>query len=226
MSRIRPRLSYANVIATLALVVAVGGTTAYAANQLGKNTVGPKQLKKNAVTTAKVKDGAITAAKVKSGDLTGAQINASTLGTVPTALHAISAERAAGADHAGSADKVDDLSVVKFDHTGVVSSLSPVTLFSLAGLRLEYSCETAAPDELSLMATTDVEGAGLWVGRTYPVGGTFEEFVPFKTGNGIRLYGSMGTGVYTAPGGRVVTFVYHESVGFCSRGVAGSAWGG
>lgn len=88
MSRLRPKLTYANVVATLALFVAVGGASAFAASQLGKNSVGPKQLKKNAVTTAKVKKEAITAAKVKKGTLTGVQINLSTLGTVPNAQNA------------------------------------------------------------------------------------------------------------------------------------------
>jgi hypothetical protein len=80
----RPRLTYANVMATVAVFIALGGTT-YAALKLPKNTVGAKQLKKNAVTTAKVKKEAITAAKLKKGTLTGAQINSTTLGTVPAA---------------------------------------------------------------------------------------------------------------------------------------------
>jgi hypothetical protein len=81
----RPKLTYANVTATLALIIAVGGASAFAATQLAKNSVGANQLKKNAVTTAKIKREAITAAKVKKGTLTGAQVNATTLGTVPTA---------------------------------------------------------------------------------------------------------------------------------------------
>lgn len=80
----RPKLTFANVVSCLALFIALG-SGAYAASHLGKNSVGAKQLKKNAVTTAKVKNEAITGAKVKKGTLTGAQINASTLGTVPTA---------------------------------------------------------------------------------------------------------------------------------------------
>ncbi|MGZ3318688.1 MAG: hypothetical protein ACXU95_15495 [Isosphaeraceae bacterium] len=72
------------MVAYLALFVALGGS-AYAASQLGKNTVGSKQLKKNAVNTAKIKKEAVTAAKVKKGTLTGAQINVSTLGAVPSA---------------------------------------------------------------------------------------------------------------------------------------------
>ncbi len=85
MSRLRPKLTYANVVATLALIIAAGGASAYAANHLGKNTVGTGQLRKSAVTGAKIKDEAVTGAKVKQGSLTGAQIDASTLGVVPSA---------------------------------------------------------------------------------------------------------------------------------------------
>jgi hypothetical protein len=86
----RPRLTYANVMATIAVFIALGGASV-AATQLSKNSVGAKQLKKNAVITAKVKKEAITAAKVKKGSLTGTQINASTLGVVPSAKVAGSA---------------------------------------------------------------------------------------------------------------------------------------
>jgi hypothetical protein len=90
----RPKLTYANVTATLALIIAVGGASAFAASQLAKNSVGAKQLKKNAVTTAKVKNQAVTAAKIKDGTLTGKQINAATLGTVPNAQTAQTAQTA------------------------------------------------------------------------------------------------------------------------------------
>src|ERR1700742_2055730 len=49
----RRHLTYANVAATLALFLALGGA-AYAATQLPKNSVGTKQLKKGAVTAAKI----------------------------------------------------------------------------------------------------------------------------------------------------------------------------
>jgi len=60
----RKRLTYANVMSTIAVFLVLGGATAIAAGQLGKNTVGPKQLKKNAVTSAKIKDGAVTTGKI------------------------------------------------------------------------------------------------------------------------------------------------------------------
>lgn len=100
----RPRLTYANVVATLALIIAVGGASAFAATQLAKNSVGPKQLKKNAVTTAKIKDEGVTAAKIAKGTITGTQMNLSTLGNVPSSTHASSADSAANATHATSAD--------------------------------------------------------------------------------------------------------------------------
>ena len=51
LSRFVGRLSYANVIATLALFAALGGSS-YAALNLPKASVGAKQLKKNSVTSA------------------------------------------------------------------------------------------------------------------------------------------------------------------------------
>lgn len=58
----RPRLNYANVIATIALFVALGGAAVAAG--LPKNSVGPNQLKRGAVTPAKLKRGAVTAGKI------------------------------------------------------------------------------------------------------------------------------------------------------------------
>jgi hypothetical protein len=66
LSRLRPRVTYANVVSTLCLFIVLGGG-AYAAVTLPKNSVGSKQIKKNAVTSPKVKDGSLTAADVKSG---------------------------------------------------------------------------------------------------------------------------------------------------------------
>jgi hypothetical protein len=74
---LRPRLTYANVVATLALVLALGGGTVYAATKLGKNEVKSKNiapgavkggdLHKDAVTGPKVKDGTIAAGDLAKG---------------------------------------------------------------------------------------------------------------------------------------------------------------
>jgi hypothetical protein len=72
------KLSYANVVATLALFIALGGSS-YAALELGKNSVkseniGKEQVKasdiaKNAVNAAKVKDASLLANDFKPGQL-------------------------------------------------------------------------------------------------------------------------------------------------------------
>jgi hypothetical protein len=64
----RPKLSYANVMATIAVFIALGGAS-YAAFKLPKNSVGAKQIRKNAVNTAKVKNGSLLASDFKSGQL-------------------------------------------------------------------------------------------------------------------------------------------------------------
>src|SRR5262245_13928183 len=68
MSKLRARLTYANVMATIAVFIALGGAS-YAATQLPKNSVGSKQLRKNAVNSAKVKDHSLLSADFKAGQL-------------------------------------------------------------------------------------------------------------------------------------------------------------
>jgi len=65
---LRKRVTYANVVATLALFIALGGG-AYAASRLPKNSVGSRQIKKNAITSSKVKNRSLLAVDFKSGQL-------------------------------------------------------------------------------------------------------------------------------------------------------------
>jgi hypothetical protein len=78
MARIARHLSYANVTASLALFVALGGIS-WAAVALPRNSVGTKQLKKNAVTGRKIKGNAVTSAKVRNGSLLAADFRAGQL---------------------------------------------------------------------------------------------------------------------------------------------------
>jgi hypothetical protein len=65
---LRSKLTYANVIATLALFLALGGG-AWAATSLPKSSVGTEQLKNGAVTGKKVKGGSLLASNFKAGQL-------------------------------------------------------------------------------------------------------------------------------------------------------------
>jgi hypothetical protein len=72
IKRILQRASYANVMATIAVFLALGGT-GYALS-LPRNSVGTVQLKKNAVTSPKIKKSAITTAKVRKSAITGVKV--------------------------------------------------------------------------------------------------------------------------------------------------------
>jgi hypothetical protein len=65
MRFIRSKLTFANVVALLALFLALGGS-AYAIH-LGKNAVKTKNIKDGAVTEAKIANAAITASKLAAG---------------------------------------------------------------------------------------------------------------------------------------------------------------
>jgi hypothetical protein len=59
MKRLSGKLTYANVMATIAVFLVLAGGTAFAATQmLPKNSVGAKQIKKGAVTPAKLSKAA------------------------------------------------------------------------------------------------------------------------------------------------------------------------
>ena len=59
-------MSYANVMSTLALFVALGGTS-YAAVKLPSKSVGEKQLRSGAVTSSAIRDGAVAAKDLAPG---------------------------------------------------------------------------------------------------------------------------------------------------------------
>jgi hypothetical protein len=81
MKRLSGKLTYANVISTLCLFLLLGGGTAFAASQLGKNSVGSKQIKNGAIGTGKLKKEAVTGAKIKKGSITSADLAAGVIST-------------------------------------------------------------------------------------------------------------------------------------------------
>ncbi len=64
MRQIHKRLTYANVTATIALFLTLGGATAIAASKLPKNSVGTRQLKAKAVKTGQIARNAVRTGKI------------------------------------------------------------------------------------------------------------------------------------------------------------------
>jgi hypothetical protein len=157
VKQIRKRLTYANVMSTIAVFLVIGGASALAASQLGKNSVGSKQLKKNAVTSAKIKNNAVTTAKIKNGAVSGSKINLGSLGTVPSATNATNAT------NAGNAGTVGGQSVTKLYKT-LTEGQVEVPVATVAGFVITASCGT---NDASVRITTPtgpgttVESGGL-----------------------------------------------------------------
>ena len=66
LTRLRSKLTYANIVATVALFMVVTGI-GFAVAALPKKSVGKKQLKNGAVTGKKLRKNAVTSPKIKSG---------------------------------------------------------------------------------------------------------------------------------------------------------------
>lgn len=82
--RVRGRISYANVMSTIAVFLALGGIS-WAAATLPKNSVGTKQLRKSAVNNSDIRGRAVSGPKVRKDTLSGYHINESGLTNVPMA---------------------------------------------------------------------------------------------------------------------------------------------
>jgi hypothetical protein len=67
--KLRSRMTYANVVSTIALGLAIGGGTAYAATRIGTSNI-----RYHAVTGSKIATNAVTTSKVKTNALTGSDI--------------------------------------------------------------------------------------------------------------------------------------------------------
>jgi hypothetical protein len=104
LKQIRKRLTYANVMSSVAVFLMLGGATAFAATKIGANqlkansvktgkivkeAVTAGKLKKGAVTESRIGAGAVTNAKIATDAVTGDKVKESTLGEVPLASNAL-----------------------------------------------------------------------------------------------------------------------------------------
>jgi hypothetical protein len=120
MGRGLRRQAPALLVACVALVAALGGTV-YAAAKINGKTIKVKslpgnRLAPNSVPGDRLQPGALTGGALAPGSITGIQVDASTLGQVPSAVHADNADSARDAQTALNA--VNAIDAVKVNgHT-------------------------------------------------------------------------------------------------------------
>jgi hypothetical protein len=85
LKRVHRVFSFSNVVAVLALFLALGGSVyAASSNKINGSKIKPRsipgnRIKANSLTAAQIKSRTLTGAKVKPGSLTGKQVVGSTL---------------------------------------------------------------------------------------------------------------------------------------------------
>jgi hypothetical protein len=149
VKRVRPHLTYANVVATLALLLAAGLGSAYAAVELAPKSVGSKQLRPGAVTADKLRKHAVTAPKIEALAVKQGKVANGAIVAAKVASGAIGTEKIAGG--AVTPDKIpaDSITGAKVDE----QSLSQVPSAGRAGFAT--TAEAANPEAF---ARVDAEG--------------------------------------------------------------------
>lgn len=138
------RSGYANVTSTLALIVALSGTS-YAATQLHANSVGTKQLKNGAVTAPKIANRAVVGRTLAPRSVGQSQIGINAVRSVNVAKDSLSLADLVGADIHGAIH----------GDAGAVAANSCTTADTLAGgakvgqaILLTFVGSTPAPEGL------------------------------------------------------------------------------
>lgn len=117
------------VVAGLALAAALTGTV-YAAGKISGKTIKVKSLPGNRLALGSVpgnrlKPGAIRGSQLAPGSITGIQIDASTLGQVPAAIHAETAQSARDAETALNAANAENAKTVNGYEAGCKVGTQP-----------------------------------------------------------------------------------------------------
>lgn len=142
--KLRSRLTYANVVATLALVLALGGGTVYAALQLGKNSVKSKNIARGAVKGSDLHGKAVTSPKVKDGAIKLEDIAA---GVIPQLDADVTGSATAGPQGGVNTDTTSPLPLdgtTSFTpEAGEVSAIAGEARFTIAAAAAGQFCSPA-----------------------------------------------------------------------------------
>jgi hypothetical protein len=192
MSRGLRRQAPALIVAGLALVAAMGGTV-YAAKKIDGRTIKAKSLPGNRLAIGSVpgnrlKPGTIQASQLAPGSITGIHVDASTLGQVPSAVHAEQAHSAKDAETALNAVNAQTAKSLNGYEAGCETGTrlfagacwqEEASGSSLTAPAAAASCTSQGgelPDALSLAAFSQqpgvsLDGGGEWTGDLTNVSG-------------------------------------------------------
>ncbi len=156
VSRLRRQLTYANVMASVAVFLALGGV-GYAAAKINGSTI-----VKHTIGAGKLKNHTLGSKQVKADGLTGAAIDESTLKIVPQAQTAASAQTATSAETAKSAETATKAKSAQ-SATLATNAEDAETLEGVTAEELEVSCPTGTELFGGMCWEEDPRPAKLWI---------------------------------------------------------------
>ena len=153
LSRIRERLSFANVTSLLALFVALGGT-GYAAIALPTDSVGASQIRSGAVGTSEVRSGAVAKSEVRTGAVGKSEIATNAVGASEVRRGAIDTTELSDAG-VELADLTATARAALTDASAVTFTVAATAAGAAAGGNAK-SVTRSAPGEYTVELTRDV----------------------------------------------------------------------
>lgn len=155
MKRIRQRLTYANVVSSLALFLVLSGGAAYAAKKIGSH-----ELRGGAVTTAKIKRNAVTRSKIEAAAISTAKIAPDALTNGRLADGSVSLEKLAPGFVAPTAEKLSHAADVSAGGVVLAGSLG-ISQANVTHPETGFYCFAGfAPAPVGGVTTVDYSEAG------------------------------------------------------------------
>jgi hypothetical protein len=235
-SRLVRHLSYANVMASVAVFLALGGV-GYAASSINGNDIAKRTVGAN-----KLKNATLTSKQIKQNSLNGSVIEESSLGTVPSAqtaasattagsattatsaTTAASAANAANAEHAVSADRAGEATTA----VSAATAGDAETLDGLTAKQLQVTCPPETDPYGGMCWDADVRTAAFWVGASIKCGDaggrlpSLSELIAYLFQPGEQVTGQNWSGdVIDLPGGTELVLTTDETTTSSSQSTAG-----
>jgi hypothetical protein len=224
-----------NVVGYVALFIALSGTV-YAAEKIDSKdiragAVKSKQVANDGIKSKDLRDGrAVKSRDVKDGSLGGSDIDEASLGTVPRAATADSADLAADADTVGG------VSITPFSFTRPSDLFGTETVIERDGVKVTYNCGAG---DISLRAYPISDGTRVRLIRiplnfdlseTDQMAKTAEssdanDSVQLALGGGDGDHYAAGSLSVLTPSGRVTVIDYDARRGNEGQGIPCRFWG-